>query len=431
VLYALCLLYVALIYVRPGELLPQLAGVPILAATSTAAAIFAVVSLVLRPRRFADLPNDRCFLAFLGVSVLSVAVSGWLGGAYAAAVRFLPLAFFYLLIRVAVESERQLKWLIALVVALTLFQAASGILQHLTGVGLGNSTAYVERNDEADVDLLDGPADATVSRVRGTGIFGDPNDLAMSLVVVCPFMFSMVLAGDTGLTRRLLAAAGLAVVLYALLLTQSRGGLLGLAVLGAAYAWRRFGRVPAVLVGLVFAVAMLAAGSNRLQEINTSEDSARGRIEAWAAGFDMLRAKPLLGIGAGAFTDHHELVAHNSFVHTAAETGLVGAYCFVGMLYWFLAGNGARRNVAGAAASTLALDVWASGIGLIVCTFFLSRQYSPVFYVPLVIGAVRMSVGRTTGDDAPDWRAWWDWVLVGMMTLGILTLIYLLVRVSS
>lgn len=429
-LYALCLLYVALIYVRPGEILPQLAGVPILAATSAAAGVVAVVSLVLRPRRFADQPNDRCFFAFLGVSVLSVAVSGWLGGAYAAAVRLLPLAFFYLLIRVAIETERQLKWLVTLVIALTLFQAANGILQHLTGVGFGNSTAYVERNDQKEVDLLDGPATNTVTRVRGTGIFGDPNDLAMSLVLVCPFLFSMVLAGGTGLTRRLLAAASLGVMLYALVLTQSRGGLLSLAVLGGAYAWRRFGRVPAVVVGLVFAVAMLAAGSSRLKEMNASETSAAGRIDAWDAGLQMLRSRPVFGVGAGAFTDHHQLVAHNSFIHTAAETGLVGAYCFVGMLYWFLAGNGARRNVSGAADSPLALDVWASGIGLIVCAFFLSRQYSPVFYVPLVIGAVRMAVGREDGD-ATAWRAWWDWVLVGMVMLGILTLIYLLVRVSN
>ena len=44
-----------------------------------------------------------------------------------------------------------------------------------------------------------------VRRVQGTGIFGDPNDLAMSLVMMLPFLISGVLARDHGVIGRIAA----------------------------------------------------------------------------------------------------------------------------------------------------------------------------------------------------------------------------------
>ena len=52
----------------------------------------------------------------------------------------------------------------------------------------------------------------------------------------------------------------------------------------------------------------------------------------------MLKSHPLTGVGYDQYTEYHYAVAHNSFVHTFAELGLIGAYIFVGMFYWYFKG---------------------------------------------------------------------------------------------
>ena len=43
----------------------------------------------------------------------------------------------------------------------------------------------------------------------------------------------------------------------------------------------------------------------------------------------MLKSKPVFGVGYGRFTEFHRKVAHNSFVQTAAELGMLGAFVFI------------------------------------------------------------------------------------------------------
>ena len=424
--YVVCLIYIAVVYLRPGELVPAWADLRIAAIALIVAGVTGLVSLAREPRRFANLPNDLCFLGFCLASILSNPASGRFAAGYDAFVKLLPLVAFYLLIRLAVRTASQLRWLIVVIVVLTLFQATNGIVQYWTGVGAGGSTAVVEGMLQPDPDLLSGSSGETVRRVRGTGIFGDPNDLAMSLVLVFPFLFSAILSRDARLVQRLLGGGVLATVMYSLYLTQSRGGFLGLAALGAAYAYRRFGRWAAV-IGAVLLVGLLLAAPGRIREMSSSEESAQSRVQAWEAGFEMLKSKPVLGVGFGEFINHYAQVAHNSFVHVFAETGFIGGFLFVGMFYWFFVANGSGRNVAGAAQSTLARDLWASGVGVTACACFLSQQYVPVLYVPLVLGAVRVSAERQPNDEAPVTR-WWDWGLVLLASLAVVLAILAVVR---
>lgn len=424
--YVIGLIYLALVYIRPGELVPSLAALRLPAVGVVVAGVMIAFTLLREPRRAAGLPNDACFLGFVFACALSNPFNGRFAAAADALGTLLPLAVFYLVIRAALRTRLQLQWLVIVLVALTLFQATSGIVQHWTGFGFGGSTAVVEGAWNADPDLVDGAKNAGVVRIRGTGIFGDPNDLAMSLVLVFPFLFTAVLSRDPGLVRRVLALAAIGILAYALFLTRSRGGFLGLAVLSVAYAYRRFGRLTAIVPAVVVVVVVLA-GQGRLQNMDATEDSAQGRIQAWSAGLEMLKSNPVLGVGFNQYLTRNELVAHNSFVHVLAEAGLVGGFCFVGTFFWCLVGNGSTRNTAGAAASPLALDVWASTIGVIVCACFLSRQYSPVLYVPLAVGAARMSVEQGPDRDEPVQR-WWDWCVLLIVLGGVVVAAYAAVR---
>jgi hypothetical protein len=430
--YVLCLIYVAIIYIRPGEIIPGWIGFPFLQVAAGAALVSAVFSILLRPRRVLELPNDWCFLGFFAAAILSNPAWGWFGGGAEAFRKLQPLLWFYLLIRLAVTTQRQLRFLMGFVVVLTLFQAGNGILQYYTGTGLGGSTAHVrvltaEERLAAGEPTEEEPEE--IRRVRGTGIFGDPNDLAMSLVLVIPFLVSGIVGAGVNPFRRAFSLTALGALGATLILTQSRGGMVGAAALMAAYASKRVGKVAAALALVLVMAVALAAGPSRLQAIDSSESSAQGRIQAWAEGLAMLRSSPILGVGYGRFIEFHSLVAHNSFVHTYAETGLIGGFFFIGVFYWFFVGNGAGRNVSGAATSRLALDLWASGVGVTVCAMFLSRQYSPVLFVPLVMGAARVSVERAP--EEPGFQTGLDWAKQIALTGGGVIATYVAVRLLA
>src|SRR5258705_278562 len=93
------------------------------------------------------------------------------------------------------------------------------------------------------------------------------------------------------------------------------------------------------IVGVIVAVVFLNFGSSsRINEIDSKEQSAQGRIAAWSEGLQMFKRNPVIGVGYGMFTNSYPLTAHNSFVLSFAETGLIGAYFWVGLLYVSLLG---------------------------------------------------------------------------------------------
>jgi putative inorganic carbon (hco3(-)) transporter len=424
--YALCILYIVVIYVRPGEIVPAWAELSITLAVGAVAAMVTGLSIVLRPRPIADSPVDWCFLGFCVIAILSNPAHGWFGGGLMALRALLPLVLFYFLIRTTVQSKRQLQVLVAVIVLLALFQAGNGIVQYYTGSGIGGSTAMADSARLPGDEYVDRPE---VNRIRGTGIFSDPNDLAMSMVLVFPFLFTAVLSPSAGLLWRSLAVGATGVLAFAVILTRSRGGLVGLAALCAAYGYRRFGRRWALLLIVILVVVLGVAFSGK-QMLDPSESSSQGRVQAWSAGLQMLKSNPVIGVGFGGYTEYNELVAHNSFVHSLAELGLTGGFFFVGMFYWFLTGTGARRDVAGAASSPLAMDLWASGLGVIACATFLSRQYTPVLYVPIALGATRMAVEQTAGSGVDLMRRG-DWTKIVALTLGLIVVVYVVVRIFA
>ena len=167
------------------------------------------------------------------------------------------------------------------------------------------------------------------------------------------------------------------------------------------------------------------AGPSRMNEMDSDEESAQGRIQAWAAGIEMLKMNPLSGVGFGQFTEYNELVAHNSFVHTFAELGLLGAFLLVGLFYSFFAG---LRTVTGALADDprWARAVKSSGIGFVVCGWFLSRQYTPILYLLMGLGASCAAVGASPPEDG--WRSTRN---VAVLTVSGVVLTYVAVRVLA
>lgn len=168
-------------------------------------------------------------------------------------------------------------------------------------------------------------------------------------------------------------AATLTVLVFALVVARCRGAwLTAILALVLLLVWRRrdLFRLRAVHVALLAAVpaaVLLAlslrpvqpAGQSILQRANVVEDSGsvHARFFLWSLAAQMVRDRPLVGVGPGHFYEsaRERVAGHipsrsrdadNEIVHTAAVAGLPAALAlvaFVLLLAWRV-GWGARRD---------------------------------------------------------------------------------------
>src|SRR5688572_9116795 len=365
-LYACLLLYVTLIYVRPAEIVPEWATIPFVDILTVISAAIGLFSLAAKPRRILNLPQDKLLLAFWAIIAIS-SFKVWFTGVYYAFLAFMPPVFVYFLIRASVQSVRHFKGLAYLLIALNVFLAVNGIIQYHTGIGLGN------------VGMI-------LDRIYGLGIFNDPNDLGMTFVITVPFVLLVIGLKSTWLIFRILGIVALGVILLAMYYTNSRGAIIGLGAAMVAYSFIKFSKAKASIAAALLVGVISVAAPSRGSEISFDESSAQTRIQSWAEGWAMLKSHPLTGVGYDQYTEYHYAVAHNSFVHTFAELGLIGAFCFVGMFYWYFKGLSLIPK------DNLEFLPWrraliTSAIGMLACAWFLSRQYIPVLYALVALAA--------------------------------------------
>lgn len=416
-LYAATIVYLALIYVRPNELIEGWAEVQLVAIASAATAPLLGWAMLEGRSRLWELPQDRLLWAFWIVIVISNPSNGYLGGATFAVTSFAQVVFQYVLIRTAIRTPGQLRGAIFWLTVFMLFHALSGIQQVRTGIGFGGVEPLITEAGEV--------------RIRSVGIFNDPNDLALSMVVVIPFLVMTILSPGAGGGARGMALITMVPMLMAYFFTNSRGGVLGLGAALTIIGWRRYGPRLGTTLIVIGLLGVVALGPSRLAEMDAEEDSAQGRIQAWAEGLAMLRSRPLFGVGYGMWTEHHPLVAHNSFVQVLGELGLAGGAAFFGMTYWYFAAI--RRVAALPKVAEWPFNSWqvgftAMGAAFFVSVFFLSRQYNPVLLTVIALGASYVSVA-TEGQGTVVVSTATDRKRVIFLTLGAVVALSIIVRV--
>src|SRR5882724_5899422 len=231
---------------------------------------------------------------------------------------------------------------------------------------------------------------------RGTGIFGNTNDMALHLVTILPISIALLI-GSKGLARKLLHGSCAAIMISAIVLSYSRGAFIGMLFVLLFIAWklgrqRRLEIIFAVLgfAGVVVLLAPDKYGSRLLSifipslDAEGSADSRRG--ELFRSIYVALR-HPLLGIGMGNYQpemSYKGLVTHNSFTQVAAEMGMTALTCYVMFIVTPLKklGQIARETFDTRRDSRfyyLALGLQASLIAYLISSFFLSVAY--VWYV--------------------------------------------------
>lgn len=252
----------------------------------------------------------------------------------------------------------------------------------------------------------------------------DANDFATLIATAMPLGLYFVLA-RRGLVTRVLAVAGLVVLLIGEIRSGSRGGFLALIavtlfVLFRFSAIRARARIASLAVILV---VLFATSSDRYWEqmqtvLNPHEDynatSETGRIKIWGRGMTYLADNPVLGVGVGNFPVAEGTLspmagraaygigvrwgaAHNSFVQVGAELGLPGLICFLGaiasaMIWLARVSRRAReRRPPAPDVALLSRSVSAALVGFAVGGFFLSLAYSDMLYT---LAALAVGLGK-------------------------------------
>ena len=203
----------------------------------------------------------------------------------------------------------------------------------------------------------------------------------------------------------------------ATLLTGSRGGMISLAV--------AFGMFPLILPAMprfrmrlsIVILAGVLAGSVYLVPAETwhrllkagselSQGTLTHRTVIWAAGWDVFREHPFLGVGSGAYPASVltrldiAIVAHNTFLSILVELGVIGALLMAGLLVSMLY-SAARLPYMEKCLWIVVLATWAVGASA------LTWEYRKGTWFVLGMLAAQVGCAETTGA-AYGWRRRYD-----------------------
>jgi len=417
------LAYVALALTAPWEAFPALAELRIMFwlmggiwVITFFQVIFGRVSLWV--------PQIPLLVTFLFLTMLSVAVTGWFGGAVIAFSQVMvPLSACIVLVAHTTSPSRA-RWLCRSLVLVGIYLSVRGILAVGFGIDLDTYAMAEKVNGDEQGTLL-----VQVYRARGLGLLNDPNDLAQYLVACLPLA---VLPWRRGriVGNFVQVVVPISLMLVAFFLTRSRGGLVALAFL-VTLAASRISRFAALVSGVGVLGGMLALGFSGGRAASISEGTGGGRIAGWSDALVAFGSHPIFGVGYGNINDYMSgYTAHNSYLLCLAETGVFGLF------FWLAAftvtffqvrplltdpnvSEESRRS------SRLYLLSLASAM---VAGFFLSRTYSLTLYIFLGLLTSAFVLARSEqSEPCPLFRSsWLAWN--GMLAFLLIATIYVLVR---
>lgn len=321
--FYLVLLYLFLEYSRPQDLIPFLSvfRLPLITVVLLGLSILFSGKFRLRDKQ------TLLFMAILGLMVIHgpIAVNN-----YWALMIFLTMSLnfvVFLSLVHFVDTPEKYERLVRIWLGIHIFLAIVGIVKKGEGIG---------------------------------GFLGDENDFCMTLNMIIPFSFYLSVHAYRGKKIRYILLTCL--FLFVVVLTESRGGFVGLSAT-FLYCWLRTKQkaVTALLVALLAVFAVFVAPSTYWSEVRsiTEEGAQTGtgeeRVYTWRVGWHMFLDNPVLGVGQGNFPyvfRKYEIeagfeegyygrsvagrAAHSVYFTVLPELGLVGTFLFLAIIFYNL-----------------------------------------------------------------------------------------------
>lgn len=250
-----------------------------------------------------------------------------------------------------------------------------------------------------------------------------------------------ILVGTIPRDKKIVVGVAFTIIVIALILTGSRGGILSfLTLTGVVFLLRGFGRVNkteenvsnedtgrvrklarviaplAIVVGIIGSIIFVGGDQSLLRGVglSTPDEISNGRLHFWSVAWRIFLEHPFFGAGFDAFgvafTKYDDsngffrvLQAHNDYLQMLADGGVIGFCLVMAFIVIFIrkalktirtTGRGLRRDIA--------IGAFAGCCGVLVHSFFdfpLRTWSNSFFFLMLVVIAtvsVRTSEENTT-----------------------------------
>jgi O-antigen ligase len=229
--------------------------------------------------------------------------------------------------------------------------------------------------------------------LRAKGFIFDPNYAALSSIVVIPLVLPFFKKANSKIIKIILLIC-LLVFIFSIFLTFSRMGVIVLALLGAYFLFKeRSNRWVWITIAIltIFVIFWLPdMFFTRISNLFSGklDDSLVQRIRILKGGFKMFLDQPIKGVGIGNFAYlsqnyipevSKERYAHNLYLETVAELGIIGFFVFLFMIWQTLTYLWNIQKVSKKVCQDLYYTAYAlelSFIGFLVGSIFLSTMHS-------------------------------------------------------
>jgi O-antigen ligase len=316
--------------------------------------------------------------------LLSIPFADDPGNSFDSLVDFMKVVVIFIVMINVIRSEHRWKLLVLLLLLISCYLGGSALRNYRKGVLL------VEGN-----------------RVTGSigNMFENPNDLALHLVTLVPIAIGLFLSTRNPLSKLFYLVCAF-LMLAGIMVTFSRGGILGLICAVGVLAWKlmRRNRMLAFVATVILAgaVVIFAPGGvlSRFKMVFDQDQasSVSARKDDLKRSILVTLRHPLFGIGIGNFLlrSNRALATHNAYTQVSAEVGIAGLVFYVIFMVVPIKRLRAieRDTVANRKKSRfhyLAIAMQASLIGYMVCSLFASVAF--LWYVYYLV-ALSACLGR-------------------------------------
>lgn len=262
------------------------------------------------------------------------------------ALQILSLTAFLALLYSYAATENRVRVLVYTVIGIAIVSAVFGILRQTTQHQTGFLLPLLKQN-------------------QGFAQFVNKNHFAYLMEMALGLVIGLIIAG--GSKQKLIQIALLLPIWIGLVLSNSRGGILAMlaqVTIASLFLLRtailRLALAAVLVAGVLFGTIWV--GGERLvtnftaagNELTTTDTDGASRNEIWRASLKMFAARPLLGVGLGAYwigiTAYHDASgvltpqeAHNDYLELLSSGGVVGLA--LGILFVVSVVRGFRRNL--------------------------------------------------------------------------------------
>lgn len=315
----------------------RIPGYGMLRPTLMGAAIISILLFVQREKfkgRFDD-PIFKSILVLLGYIVLSLPLVEWPGSVIKSNLDpFIKALLFLFFTALIIDTDRRLKWFLGVFVFCQVFRIIEPLYMNITEGYWGSST-HLGEGDFAD-RLAGAPADVI-----------NPNELGFVIVTAIPFLHYLL--WPLGWKSKALYLTLMPALLYALLLTMSRGAFLALLVVAFFVFKESRHKMFLVVVGIfVLTVAfsvMTPVQKDRYlslvdQENTAGGSSVEGRLSGLVGEFKLGLTRPVVGHGLGTTSEAKwhmwgtTKASHNLYGELLIELGIIGFVLFIRFLFF-------------------------------------------------------------------------------------------------